>query len=277
MNLENIFSEIEKKDPDFYDRMDTRRDSMRRFVNFGSKVALTALPFALGSMFKKAYGGTTPSSIVDILNFALTLEYLESTFYTTGFNKNTITQNNSYYDGFKAIKRHEVEHVNFLTATITALGGTPAAKPKFDFTAGGLFPHPFTDYATFLALAQTFEDTGVRAYKGQVTGLMSNDTVLSAAVRIHSVEARHASFLRSVRAEFTQNWGVRPWISQEKSGGIGDAVAANYAGEGNTEQLGIQIRNINNYDVSDDAATESFDEPLTMNQVLALVDPFIVD
>lgn len=275
MNLEQVFSEIEKKDADFYDRMDTRRNSMRKFANFGGKIALTALPFALGSMFKKAYG-KPPSSIVDILNFALTLEYLESTFYTTGVNKAGLIPDDSALQGYKTIKRHEVEHVNFLTSTIISLGGTPVDKPKFDFTAGGTFQGVFNDYGTFLAVSQALEDTGVRAYKGQAVNLMSNDTVLSAALRIHSVEARHASYVRTLRAEYTQNWGVNPWITQEKSGGIGDAVAGNYAGENNTVQLGIQIRGINNYFVSDDAATESFDEPLTMDQVLALVDPFIV-
>src|SRR5215469_14272211 len=85
MNFENIFSEIEKTDPEIYERLDTRRQAMHRFANLSGKLALTAIPFALGSMLNKAYG-QTPSNIVDILNFALKLEYLESDFYTTAIN-----------------------------------------------------------------------------------------------------------------------------------------------------------------------------------------------
>jgi rubrerythrin len=59
----------------------------------------------------------------------------------------------------------------------------------------------FTDYQQFLALAQAFEDTGVRAYKGQAANLMSKPDLLTAALQIHSVEARHASEVRRLRGQ----------------------------------------------------------------------------
>ncbi len=278
MNFEQILSELENQDPEVYNRMDTRRDSMRQFANIGKKVALTALPLALGGMFKRAYGQTPSFSgtVVQVLNFALTLEYLESQFYTMGVNTPNLIPAGNPSAGFKIIQQHELEHVIFLQTTIKALGGMPIPSPKFDFTAGGTFATVFSDYATFLAVSQTFEDTGVRAYKGQATHIQQNDTVLTAALQIHSVEARHASYVRNLRSSYYSDESIRPWITGDSTAGIGSSVAANYAGEENTVQLGINIVGIDGFNISFDDATECFDEPLTTAQVLALVAPFIV-
>jgi len=272
MNLQNIFSEIEKTDPEIYERLDSRRKVMHRFKNLGGKLALTAIPVALGSMLNKAYG-QTPPNIVAILNFALTLEYLESDFY------NSATSNPALIDAseiasFEIIKQHELVHIDFLTATITSLGGIPTSKPLFDFTAGGMYNDVFTNYKTFLALSQTFEDTGVRAYKGQVAGLISNNEILTAALRIHSVEGRHAAHVRMIRRLVGTDSSEKPWITGKSTNGIGSSVQASYDGEDNTIQLGIDIGDLNN--VNNTTATESFDEPLTTDEVLAIIDPFIL-
>lgn len=277
MSLNNILNDIEKIDPEVYDRLDSRRSTMNTFKNVGAKVALTAVPFLFGSMFKKAYAGDKKfSSITDVLNFALTLEYLESSFYFKANNTPGLIPHDDKATAFAIIGKHEIEHVLFLTTAIIAAGGKPVKEPKFDYTAGGTFPTVFSDYETFLAVSQTFEDTGVRAYKGQVTNLMSNNIVLEAAVRIHSVEARHASKIRQIRSDKYQNESIRPWITLTRTGEIGSAVAASYAGEDNATQLGVHITGINGFDITSKDATEAFDEPLTMNQVLAIVSPFIV-
>src|ERR1700712_3434247 len=178
MNIQNIFTEIEKVDPEVYDRLDTRRSAMKGFANVSGKIALAAIPLALGSMFTKAYAGTkkangTLDTAVDILNYALTLEYLESEFYTEGLASGNVPTGNTY-NGLAIIAQHEKEHVAFLQATIAALGGTAVTKPNFDFTAGGTFPGVFTSFETFLSVAQTFEDTGVRAYKGRAAELVGD-------------------------------------------------------------------------------------------------------
>ena len=140
----------------------------------------------------------------------------------------------------------------------------------------------FTNYALFLAVSQTFEDTGVRAYKGQAYEpmLMANNTVLEAALNIHSVEARHASKVRSLRKAngglVPAGVNVKPWITLNQSGIGSAAVQASYDGEEITTQATINIININGQVISANAASEAFDEPLTMAQVLAIVDPFIV-
>ena len=149
-------------------------------------------------MFTKAYGQTS-STVNDVLIFALTLEYLEVEFY------NNIVGSAGYLTAPAAsqvaltkIRDDENKHVTFLKSV---LGSEAVAKPTFDFTGSkGSGTGPFVgylgNYAVQLAMAQTFEDTGVRAYKGQAGDLQSNRTVLTAALNIHSVEARHASHIR---------------------------------------------------------------------------------
>src|SRR5680860_258910 len=83
MNILNIISEIESVEQGTHDRLNPRRAAIKGMFNFGSKVAVAALPFAMGSFFNKAYG-QAPGSVKEILNFALTLEYLEAEFYTMG-------------------------------------------------------------------------------------------------------------------------------------------------------------------------------------------------
>jgi len=275
MNFLNIFSEIEKTDPEVFERMDSRRSTMKNFANIGRKLTLTALPFALGSMFKKAYAGTTGTTetVVEILNYALTLEYLEAEFYERG-NALAPIPAGAPKTAIQTIGAHETAHVNFLKTAITGAGGQPVAKPTFDFTARGTFPTVFTDYATFLAVAQTFEDTGVRAYKGRAAEIVKGGDVLTAALNIHSVEARHAAHIRLMRK--ANNFGdVKPWITGKNSG-IGAAVQASYDGEENTQQAGVEIVNIGGQTISANAASEAFDEGLTKAQVLAIVQPFIV-
>ena len=280
MNFQNILNGIEQVDPEVYERLDTRRNSLKSFTGIGKKIALTALPLALGGMFKKAYGQTTSvASINDVLNFALTLEFLESDFYTRAGNASGLIIPNEAHS-FSVIQSHEAAHVVVLQQTITALGGIPVPKPTFDFTAGGTFPDVFTtkDFNTFLALSQTFEDTGVRAYKGQAANknLMANNDVLTAALQIHSVEARHAAHVRKLRRAIANDVSIKPWITGNTP--TTAAVQASYNGEDNVMQGGATITSLKGLsgNVTPNAATEAFDEPLDMAAVLDIVKPFIV-
>ena len=74
----------------------------------------------------------------------------------------------------------------------------PSSHLKADFTAGGKYADVFSNFKTFLALSQTFEDLGVAAYKGQAGNLKGNGAILTAALQIHSVEARHAAEVRRI-------------------------------------------------------------------------------
>lgn len=270
MNLQNIFSEIEKKDPEIYQRLDTRRDAMKQFRDIGRVLALSAIPLALGGMFKKAYG-RTPADVLGVLNYALKLEYLEAEFYATAITKPGLFLSPAGLAAFTTISNHESAHVALLKSAITAAGGTPITKPAFDFS-GGIGLDPFNDYPTLLIVAQAFEDTGVRAYKGKATVLQENPDVLTVALRIHSMEARHASHIRYMRRAQTGSTVLKPWITNADNDV--PPIQPVYAGEDNEVQATITITGIATGITKEDA-TEAFDEFLTEEQVLAIAGMFI--
>jgi rubrerythrin len=276
MNIVNILDEIEKVDGEIYERLNPRRAAMKDFFNMGKKISLAAMPLALGSMFQKAYGQTNPTAVNDVLNFALTLEYLEYHFYNyavanapipAGAPKNAIT----------TIRDHELAHVNLLKGALGTNARTVLNFDNFDFTAG-IFLDVFTNYQTFLKVATAFEDTGVRAYKGQAPVLKGND-VLTIALQIHSVEARHASHLRQmVAANVPGASGLKPWISLGAGGVSNDTgisqVDAVYARENTDIQAGVTITGIAT-GVTKAAAVESFDEFLTKAEVVTIANLFL--
>lgn len=287
MNLQNIITEIEKVDPEVYERFDTRRKAMKSFANLSGKIALAAVPMAIASMFNKAYG-QTPGDVNSVLNFALTLEYLEAEFYNNIVGSpGYLTASPAAQAALTKIKDDENKHVAFLK---TVLGAAAVAKPTFDFTAGngsgtGPFAGYLSNYTVQLAMAQTFEDTGVRAYKGQAANLQSNRTVLTAALNIHSVEARHAAHIRQMRRALNNaipagQKPLKPWITLNYSGidfpPANAAIQPSYNGEEVTTQAGVNIVGLGGAYNTAAAASEGFDEPLTAAAVLAIVDPFIV-
>jgi len=284
MNLLGLFEEIEKVDPEFQDRISPRRDAIKNMTSFGSKVAVASLPFALNALFKKAYGQAPSTGVLATLNFALKLEYFEAAFYRTALATPGLTIPSGDRSAILApIAAHEAAHVKFLQ---TALGSNAVAQPadsSYDFTAKHNFDTVFSNYDTFLAVSQVLEDTGVRAYKGQAGVLIGSQAYLTAALNIHSVEARHASAIRALRRSRGATT-TKPWITLGAAGAANDtgiaAVDGNYAGENSTMQGSVDITMLtgatSGTKISATAAAEAFDEPLTTAQVLALVAPFNV-
>lgn len=130
---------------------------------------------------------------VDIVNFALTLEYLEAEFYTRGVAQ-VKDLSKEEKELAEEIRDNEDEHVKALAATAKDLGGTAAKKPSLDF--GGAL----ANRESFLKLANTLEDAGVSAYNGAGPLIKSGD-VLGAAGSIVQVEARHAALIRLARGK----------------------------------------------------------------------------
>ena len=124
----------------------------------------------------------------DVLNFALTLEHIEATFYQKGNAANVITDSREK-DVFATIQKDEEAHVTALTDTLNKLGVTPVAKPTVTFPEG-----TFATRESYLKLALVFENTGVGAYLGQA-GSITNKDILQAAAGIFGVEARHAALI----------------------------------------------------------------------------------
>ncbi|MFT5251918.1 MAG: hypothetical protein ACI87N_000917 [Flavobacteriales bacterium] len=273
----NIFKFIESfTNDDLMQSQGSRRDSFGQFGKLGRNLALASIPFGLSTFANKAFAADinpTPSTPTGALQLALTLEYLEKEYYQMGLDSGVIPKGGRDEKVFMQISAHETDHVTFL---IAGLGGSGSAnfvlKPTFDFTVGGLFS-PFTDYQQFLALAQAFEDTGVRAYKGQAANLMSKPDLLTAALQIHSVEARHASEVRRLR-------GQKGWIVGKDRGGLPVQAQGTYDGEENTLQAGFNTATVINGSAGPSilagAGSESFDEPLTTQQVVSIANLFIV-
>jgi rubrerythrin len=123
---------------------------------------------------------------IGILNFALTLEYLEAAFYneaTANNRKRTFLKGRQAQAFLKRVTADENAHVAFLKK---ALGNKAVAAPKVDFG------RTTASESAFLKTAVALENTGVAAYAGQALNIADPATV-AAALSIHSVEARHAS------------------------------------------------------------------------------------
>ena len=129
---------------------------------------------------------------VEILNFALTMEYLEAAFYTQA--QQELSLQGDQADLVALIGEDENAHVEALMGAITDLGGTPVKAPGVDFGDA------FASADSFLELGQTFEDTGVSAYNGAGPALESKE-LLATAGAIVQVEARHAAAIRLQRGE----------------------------------------------------------------------------
>jgi hypothetical protein len=145
----------------------------------------------LGALAPGAFaagGGRPPASFgkgdIGILNYALTLEYLEAAFYNgaTAANLPLSAQARAF---LKVVTRDENAHVEFLKS---ALGSKAAKEPKFDFKGTN------TNAEMFMATAQVLENTGVHAYSGQALNI-EHPKYVKAALSILTIEARHASVI----------------------------------------------------------------------------------
>ncbi len=143
--------------------------------------------FAPGAMAAKP-NGRPPAKFgkgdIGILNYALTLEYLEAAFYNgaTAANLALSAQASAF---LKVVTKDENAHVAFLKSK---LGAKAAKEPKFNFKGAN------TDAAMFLKTAQVLENTGVHAYSGQALNI-KKAAYVKAAVSILTIEARHASVI----------------------------------------------------------------------------------
>ncbi|TGE05307.1 ferritin-like domain-containing protein [Hymenobacter fodinae] len=243
MDLFKIISDIEKVDPEIYERLDSRRRVFKHFGLAGKAVTGAMLPGLVSGLFQRAYGQTNslPADIVAVLNLALSLEYLEFYFYDSGLAAPNLIPS-ADRPAFEKIRNDESGHIKVLRGALGSAAIPDPTRNAFDYSGGrGTGVGPFAtalvnNYALFLGSSQAFVDTGVRAYKGGAPTLMPNKDILEAALNIHSVEARHSSHVRTVRrglaasqsgqgatgvAGDLSNLNARPksWISGTDNGG----------------------------------------------------------
>ncbi len=255
----------------------SRKEAFKSFGLLTKKAALAAIPFGLASS-TNTFAKQSSNDPVAALQLALVLEYLEDEFYDLSLQSGVLPSGRPE-TVFMQISKHEQAHVDFLRAGLEGAGVTPVSKPEFDFTVGGTFD-PFNDdgsgqetaYAQMLALSQAFEDTGVRAYKGQAVNLQGSD-FLTAALQIHSVEARHASEIRRLR-------GLKGWITRDQRGaGMPSQTQAVYDGEEETTQGGVDATTVSTELIGNvtDAVTQAYDEPITGSTAENIAGLFIVE
>ena len=131
----------------------TRRQALGKTAKLGLGLTLACAPAAATMLARRVYAQAAPPTPLEILNYALTLEYLEDSYYRQGLAATGLIPEGPARDAYTLISQHETAHVAFLTAVIEGLGGTPEdpedyEDTDFDFTAGGAFD-PFNEYRPF--------------------------------------------------------------------------------------------------------------------------------
>jgi len=159
--------------------------------------AATVIPASIalqmiGAKFAFAQDGDFDGP-VDVLNYALTLEYLEAEFYRQGNAANLLVGKAAGY--LRTVQTDEEAHVMVLTDTINTLGGSPVEAPQVDFGEA------FGSAASYLETAYTFENLGVQAYLGAAPSLFAEKELLQAAASIFGVEARHAAIIGNLQGK----------------------------------------------------------------------------
>ncbi len=206
--MKELFASNQEKNLTSAENGEGSGTSRRAFLTGSAKLigggaaamALAGSPLFSGAKMAMARPAA-PTTDIDILNFALTLEHLEAAFYVDGLN--TFTRgdfqsarfirglggriSSRVYNYFQLIRDHEVTHVATLISVIQSLGGTPVGRCTYNFG--------YSNVDGFVAVAQTLEDTGVMAYDGAIA-LIESPELQTAGATIATVEARHAAYLR---------------------------------------------------------------------------------
>lgn len=284
----------------FLEHLATAAPTARReaVVQLARTAAAAALPAALGALTApSAAAQTTPTgTILDALQTALRVEWLQDEFYGRVLGSIAVTPPvaaglvpAAIQPDLALIRSQQRQHIALLETFVRASGGIIPARPNYDFTGskGGaraaLFADVFSNTDAMLSLAQALEDLSARAYTGLVPLLQANNDLLDVGVRMLAVEGRHAAHLRQLRRQ--RGATIKPWISGAEGTPVPTAGANIYAGEGLTVQQvsGASARDtasllpttggITTAEITA-AATEAFDEPLTLVTALRIVEEF---
>lgn len=201
--------------------IDTRMNEISRRRLFrnaaiagGSMAVIGSVGFASAQDATPVDGAAEEAPFADgaeVANYALTLEHLETAFYRDGLAElgvdgfTALGFQANVFDRLSEIGAHEAEHVVALIGVVESLGGTPVEEATYDFG--------YTDAEGFLQVAQALEDTGVSAYQGAAQYLIEAPDILTAALTIHGVEARHAAYIALLNGAVPFPEAVNPTLT----------------------------------------------------------------
>ena len=185
---------------------DTRSAFFRKAAVGGGAVLTSGA--IMGMLPELAAARPSKKQDLQILNYALTLEYLEAAFYKEAAATGGLS--GPLLEFARLVNDHEQTHVVALRKTIKALGGRPVKSPKFDFQGTNKGDK-------FAGTAFVLENTGVRAYLGQATRIKQRP-ILAAAASIVTVEARHAAAIAVLinSAQLSGENGITPYGAFDK-------------------------------------------------------------
>jgi len=279
MSFNDIINKI-ADNPGELQKVDDRRNVLK---GIGTKFAVAAIPFALGSLFSNTAKGQSKETINNVLNYILKNELIIKKIMTDALAVQGLAPS-EFRTQFELMATHNNAHIELLKQLMSEIGGIPITinEDKIDYSGGrgsggGQFWRAMENTADFLLLAQVLTETISRIYKGQISEVLSDKYVVRTLSCIHTAKARQAAFIRFMRNYWIGDT-VKPWITNTNSDSTNPAVQTAYAGESNVVQAGIQIVRINGYDINQEAASQAFDEPfntLDSNKVMdRFVNPF---
>lgn len=279
MNFNDIINQLAKADSNSLEQKENRRSMLK---GFGAKLAVAAVPFAVGSLFTNKAYGQSKETIINVLNYLMKLELIKEKLYLEAANTDGLLPA-GFSAQFERIGENNKSHIGILQGIIIELGGTPMTidPNKIDTTGGrgnnaGPFVKALTNLEDYLILMQVLTDGGTRIYKGQITEVVSDNVTVTALVKIHSVLARQATFIRFLRDYlYRGETQIKPWITSTNSDTVNTAAQRAYSGETLTTQSGINIVGINGFDINAVSASQAFDEPLNMLDGNNILDRFI--
>lgn len=273
-----------------------RRDALARLGTAGLQTAVAALPL-VAAVAQPASAKAT-DTVLDGIKLLVLLEQAQVAFYTQALASGVVPA--AALTDFQLLRNQQQQHLDTLSRILTDAALTVPPAPAFDFsgqkntpTNPVKFPNVFTDYASFLQLAQQLEDASVRIYLGQLPALAAERLIYVAAVKMQATESRHAAHLRTLRREAAV--GVKSWPSTADAAlpnpvefSVDGATTTTklYAGAGseaNEFQLipgpkevpfATLLTVANGLAVPSTAIAEAFDEPLPTAAAQALLNLF---
>ncbi|WP_223648293.1 ferritin-like domain-containing protein [Hymenobacter psoromatis] len=301
MKLVQLFAGLARLDAGAAAQLGSRRQLVRYLGGAGRAVAGAALPGLLSGLPRRAaaQAATLSGPATDALTLVVQLGYLQLYLYQQGV---ALFAGNDQA-ALLAIMADEQAHLTTLQADLGLATTAVAQATSFDYTAVGQLT-PFADAPSFLALAQVLEDLSVRAYKTALATLIGNQAEQRTVLGIHTVQARHASHIRTMRRGGVGVAGAdgggpadslpKSWVSEQEGGGPVPAVTAAiygpgaqatattpaYPAEDNTTQAQLDLL-VNTVALSDKlqitkyVASEAFDEPLDGKSVKAIALQFV--